>query len=74
MDENSKHLLTRFISFIYVLYENNNILSISTNVELDKLYVGKTNFYEFKRTRSRLREMGSNKYINKNLKKFFKKN
>ena len=74
MDENSKNLLTRFISFIDVLYENKNILSISTNVELDKMYVGKTNFDEFKRTKSRLVEMGSNKYINKNLKKFFKKN
>ena len=72
MDENSKNLLTRFISFIDVVYENNNILSISTNVELDKLYVGKTNFHEFKRTKSRLIEMGSNKYINKNLKNFTK--
>ncbi len=74
MDENSKNLLTRFISFIDVVYENNNILSISTNVELDKLYVGKTNFDEFKRTKSRLSEIGSNKYINQNLKKLFTKN
>ena len=69
MDENSKNLLTRFISFIDVVYENKNILSISSNVELDKLYVGKTNAYEFKRTLSRLKEIGSNKYIDINLNK-----
>ena len=69
MDENSKNLLTRFISFIDVVYENKNILSISSNVELDELYVGKTNAYEFKRTLSRLKEIGSNKYIDINLNK-----
>ena len=69
MDENSKNILARFISFIDVLYENKNILSISTNVELDKLYIGKTNSYEFKRTISRLKEMGSKNYIHMNLKK-----
>ncbi len=73
MDENSKNLVARFISFIDVFYENKNILSISSNVELDKLYVGNTNFEEFKRTISRLREMGSDHYININLKKLLKK-
>ena len=67
MNENSKNLLTRFISFIDVLYENKNILSISTNVELIELYSGKTNANEFKRTISRLKEMGSSDYINKYL-------
>lgn len=67
MNENSKNLLSRFISFIDVLYENKNILSISTNVELIELYSGKTNANEFKRTISRLKEMGSNDYINKYL-------
>ncbi len=73
MDESSKNILARFISFIDVLYENKNILSISTNVELDKLYNGKTNSFEFKRTISRLKEMGSNNYINKNLMKLRRK-
>ena len=68
MDENSKNLLSRFISFIDVLYENKNILSISTDVELKCLYTGKTNSNEFKRTLSRLKEMGSSNYINHNLK------
>ena len=67
MNENSKNLISRFISFIDVLYENKNILSISTNVELIELYSGKTNANEFKRTISRLQEMGSNDYINKYL-------
>ena len=69
MDENSKNLLTRFISFIDVVYENKNILSVSSNVELDQLYIGKTNSYEFRRTTSRLKEMGSKTYININLNK-----
>lgn len=68
MDETSKNFLTRFISFVDVLYENKNILSISTDVELEKLYLGTTNANEFKRTISRLTEMGSNNYINKYIK------
>ena len=67
LDENKKNIIARFISFIDVLYENKNILSISSNVELDELYIGNTNYSEFKRTISRLKEMGTNKYINKNL-------
>ena len=70
-DENSKNIITRFISFIDVLYENKNILSISTNVGLDEIYTGKTNYEEFKRTVSRLREMGSEQYINEHLKNFW---
>ena len=42
-------------------------ISISSNVGLDELYIGNTNSSEFKRTISRLKEMGTNKYINKNL-------
>lgn len=67
MNEDSKNFLTRFISFIDVLYENKNILSIATNIELEKLYIGKTNYKEFQRTLSRLKEMGSTTYIKKNL-------
>jgi len=50
-----------------------NILSISTRVELDNIYCGKKNIVELKRTISRLKEMGSNTYITKNLKNFVKK-
>ena len=67
LDESKRNILARFISFIDVLYENKNILSISSNVGLDELYIGNTNDSEFKRTISRLKEMGTNKYINKNL-------
>ena len=42
-------------------------------VELDKIYNGKKNTVELKRTISRLKEMGSNTYITKNLKNFVKK-
>ena len=67
LDESKKNILARFISFIDVLYENKNILSISSNVGLDELYIGNTNYSEFQRTISRLKEMGTNKYINTNL-------
>lgn len=69
MTEDSKNLLSRFISFIDVLYDNKNILSIATNIDLKELYIGKTNYKEFKRTLSRLREMGSQVYIENNLNK-----
>ena len=39
-EEKANHL-SRFIHFVDVYYENKNILSISTEVELDKLYAGK---------------------------------
>ena len=63
----------RFVSLIDAFYENKNILSISTKVELDNIYCGKKNIVELKRTISRLKEMGSNTYITKNLKNFVKK-
>ena len=68
IDEDSKDVLARFISFIDVIYENKNVLSLSTRVTLDKLYLGKTKEFEFKRTISRLKEIGSDSYINKYLK------
>ena len=71
--EGDKDKIYRFISFVDALYENNNVLSISTRVELENIYNGKSNSFEFKRTLSRLKEMGSNTYITKNLKKFIKK-
>jgi len=72
LNEDSKDVLYRFISFVDAIYDNKNILSISTKVELEKLYLGKSNSFEFKRTISRLKEMGSDYYININLKKVFK--
>ena len=73
LDDDFKDYIHRFISLIDAFYENKNILSISTRVELDKYILGKQNAVELKRTISRLKEMGSNTYINKNLKNFVKK-
>ena len=73
MTEDYKNLVARFIFFIDVIYENKNILSISTDVELEKIYLGRTNSFEFKRTVSRLKEMGSNAYVKDNL-NFLQKN
>jgi len=73
MDENNKNFVYRFISFIDALYENKVVLSLSSDVELKELYLGKTNSFEFKRTLSRLEEMSSNSYINKNIKRKNKK-
>ena len=73
LDDNLKDYIHRFISLIDAFYENKNILSISTRVELENIYIGKKNTVELKRTISRLKEMGSNTYITKNLKNFVKK-
>ena len=72
MDEYNKNYLRRFISFIDAAYENKVVLSISSDVELEKVYLGSSNAFEFKRTLSRLKEMGSNSYINKYLEKLIK--
>jgi cell division protein ZapE len=74
MDEYNKNYLSRFISFIDAAYENKIVLSISSEIELEKMYLGNSNAFEFKRTLSRLNEMGSNSYINKYLKKLIKSN
>ena len=73
LNDNFKDSTHRFVSLIDAFYENKNILSISTRVELDNIYCGKKNIVELKRTISRLKEMGSNTYITKNLKNFVKK-
>ena len=65
INKNSEDLISRFISFIDVLYENKNILSLSTKVKLDKLYIGEKKVLEFKRTISRLKEISSDAYIEK---------
>ena len=73
LNDEQKDFVYKFISLIDAFYENKNILSISTEVELNNIYVGKNYAFEIKRTISRLKEMGSNTYINKNLQKFIKK-
>ena len=73
LNDDFKDSSHRFVSLIDAFYENKNILSISTRVELDNIYCGKKNIVELKRTISRLKEMGSNTYITKNLKNFVKK-
>ncbi len=73
LNDDFKDFSHRFVSLIDAFYENKNILSISTRVELDNIYCGKKNVVELKRTISRLKEMGSNTYITKNLKNFVKK-
>ena len=73
--ENTKNaqLMTRFIFFVDVLYENKNILSLSSEMELDKMKVKNINSFDFKRTISRLKEMRSSEYIKDNLKLVFKR-
>ena len=39
MDENNKNYLYRFISFIDALYENKVVLSLSSDVQLNQLYL-----------------------------------
>ena len=72
LNDDCQNLATRFIFFIDALYENKNILSLSTDNELDKIYSGNINSFEFKRTISRLNEMRSSDYIKDNLKSVFK--
>jgi len=73
--ENIKNpqFMARFIFFIDVLYENKNILSLSSEMKLDKIKVGNINSFDFKRTVSRLKEMRSSEYIKDNLKLVFKR-
>ena len=70
--ENEK-FMARFIFFVDVLYENKNILSLSSEVELDKIKPKNMNSFDFKRTVSRLKEMRSGEYIKDNLKLVFKR-
>ena len=65
--------MARFIFFVDVLYENKNILSLSSEMELDKVKVKNINSFDFKRTVSRLKEMRSSEYIKDNLKLVFKR-
>jgi cell division protein ZapE len=69
----NEKFMARFIFFIDVLYENKNILSLSSEMELDKIKANNINSFDFKRTVSRLKEMRSGEYIKDNLKLVFKR-
>lgn len=58
--------LKRFIHLIDAIYEKKKILSISTIVKFDKIYLKTHNNLNFKRTHSRLSEILSMKYILEN--------
>lgn len=55
--------IKRFIYLIDAVYERKKILSISTLVKFDKIYLKSHNNLDFKRTYSRLNEILSKKYI-----------
>ena len=48
--------------FLLMFYMKIKYSSLSTELELDKIKVAKTNLFEFKRTISRLKEMRSRIY------------
>ena len=72
-DVKNEKFMARFIFFIDVLYENKNILSLSSEMELDKIKTNNINSFDFKRTVSRLKEMRSGEYIKDSLKLVFKR-
>ena len=53
----------RFINLVDVLYDHNVKLIISAAVEIEELYQGTRNQFEFNRTISRLHEMRSHEYL-----------
>ncbi len=65
LDDSTTDITRRFINLIDILYDYNVKLIICSDVEIDKIYVGKILNFEFLRTISRLKEMQSNKYISK---------
>jgi len=65
MDDAINDQSRRFISLVDEFYERNVKLIISAEVPLDNLYQGKSLAFEFKRTESRLQEMGSFDYLAK---------
>ncbi|MAH79062.1 MAG: hypothetical protein CMP41_03920 [Rickettsiales bacterium] len=69
LNEDRKDLIARFISLIDNIYEKKNFLSISSSYPLTKIFCAKTKKYEFKRTYSRLMEIGSKSYISNVLEK-----
>ncbi len=68
LQEEKKDLIARFIIFIDHIYDEKRFLSISSNYSINKIFKAKTKKFEFKRTYSRLNEMGSKKYVSNFLK------
>ena len=68
LNEEKKDLIARFITLIDHIYDEKKFLSISSNYGIDKIFKANTQKFEYKRTYSRLIEMGSKVYISK----FFK--
>ncbi len=65
MDDAINDQTRRFISLVDEFYERNVKLIISAEVPRQNLYHGKSLVFEFKRTESRLQEMGSFDYLAK---------
>ncbi len=70
--EEKKDMISRFIIFVDHIYENKKFLSISSIHKIEQIFKAKTNFFEFKRTFSRLNEIGSKIYVTKFLEKILK--
>ena len=68
LQEEKKDLIARFIVFIDHIYDEKKFLSISSNYSIDKIFKANSKKFEFKRTYSRLNEMGSKKYVSNFLK------
>ena len=65
LNEEKKDLIARFITLIDHIYDEKKFLSISSNYGIDKIFKANTKKFEYKRTYSRLIEMGSKVYISK---------
>lgn len=63
MDDLQNDAARRFIALVDELYDRRVNLVISSNVALNDLYTGRRLKFEFERTRSRLTEMQSSKYL-----------
>lgn len=61
------NLARRFINFIDILYNSKTILITLSEVKIEQIYIGDKQKFEFNRTKSRLIEMHSHKYINRNI-------
>jgi len=70
MDTEKDDVMRRFINMIDVFYDRHINLVVSAQIMPDKLYSGTRLQFEFSRTKSRLIEMQTKKYLSKN--KIFK--
>ena len=68
LQEEKKDLIARFIIFIDHIYDEKRFLSISSNYSIDNIFKANSKQFEFKRTYSRLNEMGSKRYVSNFLK------